>query len=482
MDNLELYNVSRVNDQYNFVSESTNYILDSSMKGVRLDRLCHIDCSKHDEIFGVSKLGNFSSCDNYNNWNDFNMKVELVANDDGYSISFTPQDNFAYAIAEITKGVDKNNTLSFNTTGNLHCQILREIKIDSERFAASIFAEPAGDTFISDSYTIFNFDSDTDIQSKYYLLITGTGTIDDIIIADKDTSLDHIHTKKISLLGFLPEIDNTPRKFINLTFDNAFNSFYQTEMDIDGKITTTSNIAYGLTKIFALNDSHQERIQFSQEIRQQLNCYRSENAEGILTISDIYLPYADSIEKIYVKVNDVMIDNFTNFTIQLNAAGIDKEYRKINVQRKTNLLETSISASYSYLQTDINLPPNKVINNVEVYALYGETNSNLYVHTYDEGSVTTKIYDVGFTANYSLSGLSGTAENVDKIDLFMRGLKEDTQNHEVFTEWYKCELNTDLNIVGNPHIFNSYRLFQFKLNFKSQDAAVKIDEFILKQN
>ena len=166
--------------------------------------------------------------------------------------------------------------------------------------------------------------------------------------------------------------------------------------------------------------------------------------------------------------------------MQVNTGKTPEDYYTLKRETKTNLVEIPNGAE-SYLQIIITMPKNKVITNVEVYAMYFENFSNLYVSTYDAGQFISKIYDTGFNANYYPLQIEGTVKNLNAMKFFIRGLREGNDNTSVFTDWYQFKLDSNLLVIGSPHVFNDYRLFQFRIDFESQDAEIQIEKFILER-
>ena len=130
-----------------------------------------------------------------------------------------------------------------------------------------------------------------------------------------------------------------------------------------------------------------------------------------------------------------------------------------------------------YLQIEVDMPAGRVINSIEIYAEYAETDSPLHIVPNDSGSLITKVYDTAYATNYQLARLEGTLSNKNDIDIYVRGCRRDT-GHEVWTKWYKENLDGHLETEA-PHIFDNYRLFQFKIVLKSSKAECSINNFVL---
>ena len=169
-----------------------------------------------------------------------------------------------------------------------------------------------------------------------------------------------------------------------------------------------------------------------------------------------------------------------NFTVTAFVADEpDGLSRNVGMVQKTNLATFNGSQLSSYMQFQIGAERNRIIDSIEVYARYAESDrGNLRIENYYRGSMTTKIYDVGSENSYKLVKVNGTVEHKEYFNLFIRGCKQDATNI-VWTDWYQVQLNNDLTVKGYPHVFENYRFFQFRIDFNSSHVTAKIDDFVL---
>ena len=159
----------------------------------------------------------------------------------------------------------------------------------------------------------------------------------------------------------------------------------------------------------------------------------------------------------------------------LELAGISDD------NEKTNIVELPVNILNSYIQIEIEMPPNKVINNVEVYARYSESEyATPRINRNNSGSFISKIYDTTYEANFVPLKLIGSIQNIKYVNLFMRGYKSN-KDSEVWTDWYECQIDANtLEIINNPHIFPNYRYFQFRIEINNKDSIVNLKEIVLK--
>jgi hypothetical protein len=478
--NIELHNVSDIEDELEFMQKSTNHLLDTYMQGDREDDMCFVDFKAHKEIDGISRLESTTACDSYNSWNDFNVDISLVESNDGHAIKFLPEEDDAYAIMEISNVVKKNSIITFVTTGSVIAKIMREVKADGDSMSKSIFSEHYGDVQKQDEYSYFIFDDNTDLSYRYFLMIQGSGTIDCIIAKDyvAEESVKLIHEKQLGVLGFNVEEALVKNSKVNMSFDTQYNVLDNLELDKAGRLRTGSNVDYGVTKLFdsRLHMGESKNI----DIVIKKNAFYSEGKQGTIVFSDIYLRNYQAITGLYVKVNDVIIDKMNNFNIRAYMkTSLDESYNSVEYSRKTNLLAIYKSKIAPYLQIEVEMPADRVINNIEIYARYAETGGGLFIETYDSGTFLSKVYDTMQSANYKLVGLDGTAKKLDRISLSMRGCRWDDNGHEVWTDWYPMKLRDDLTIDSEGHSFDGYQLFQFMIDLDHKDAEITIKDFIL---
>ena len=129
------------------------------------------------------------------------------------------------------------------------------------------------------------------------------------------------------------------------------------------------------------------------------------------------------------------------------------------------------------MQIEIKIPAESVITNVEIYVRYAEKSRNLSIGVNSRGRLLSKVYDTLFSGSYKPARVEGSAKNSESIRLYIRGCLV-KGGDAVWTNWYRYELDKNLMIVGNPHIFDGYRLFQFLVDISSPNARLNIDNFI----
>lgn len=478
-DCIEFHYVKRTIDFLQFIQESTNYVLDSSMINFsHTEELCHIDLTQTKDIWGISSLNSLSACDSFQKWISFNMNVSISNHFNSPCLEFNPIiSNDNYALLELS--LNRNKILTFIASSSLNISILQEIKLNNDSMTKTIFARPYKNIINIPNTNIYyyNFEND-DLSFKYYLFVQGNGYLDDILIVDTIDKIISGHNKNLDLL-----FNNITEKSYEtyehcLDFDINGNSLIDLEFNKKGTLQTGSNVDWGITQIYDIQNDLDKCI--LNNITLNHNAFYSNDKTGTLLTPKILLNNKTSIRDLYIAINNVIVDKLENFNIKvLTADNINNEFIEIVSCSKTNLLEVPVSSLFNYIQIEIEMPPNKIINSICVYARYAENKySTPKITRNNTGSLISKLYDTAYNANFILEKFVGNISKLEYVELYIRGYKEDSLS-DVWTDWYKCELDTNLKSI-NPHIFENYRFFQFKININNVEAKANIKKIVLK--
>lgn len=478
MSGVELFHVKRYGDTLVFTRRSTNYLKDSAFSGKREEILCDIECKNNLRIDGVSQLQSITACDSYNMWQAFNMKVELKDSVHNLGIHFEPTNEPAYAIMDISSIVYPGAQLSFAATSSLKTFIMKEHLADGDSLQKSTFADPVEEIKGSDGYRSYRFPDKVD-DVRYYLMAQGAGLIDDIVARpyDEDTRVSDLHKKNIEAIGFSIDEPMEPKTKVYMGFDTLGNVLDGLDITKAGNIITGSNVDWGLTKIYDVSDD-MERC-WTKNVKLQHGAFYSEEKTGTVRTLPIFIENQTALRDLYIKVNDVLIDKMTDYTIRAyTASNSVSAYQQVQEEYKTNLMMISGARLTPYLQIEVDIPVGSVINTIEIYARYAETEDTTpRVIPNNRGTIITKVYDTAYAANYKLAQIDGSISSLEDVELYVRGCRRDT-SHEVWTKWYQEKLNEDLT-ADMPHLFENYQLFQFKFILKDSKAECSIKNFVL---
>jgi hypothetical protein len=480
MSNIELHNVRRLGNSLVFIQKSTNHLLDSAMRVRRTAELSNIDFVNNRGIGGISRINSLTACDSYNCWIDFDMNIAFKTGINGMALEFKANSDNSYALMDISRFIEPNTLITLSASGPITIQIAKEIKYHDNSYSKAIFAEPYASMRQDGSYQYFVFDDSYEQGSKYFLLLTGSGVLDDIVIKDyiAEEKLRGIHTKNINFL----DLDIAERPKVNyvhrLLFDVNGNQFNNLELDYDGKLQAGANVDWGLTKIYDVRNSWSSCILTDVKVGKE--AMYSQDEVAIIETSAIYLRNKQSINSLTAKVNDVMIDGLTGFKITiLSADQSNGRFNEVNSLEGTNTLQTFRNKLLSYVKIRVEMPANRVINNIELFAEYAEIGTPLRITTNRYGDMITKVYDTGYMAQFKFRGIDFKEVNLpNKVRIQIRACREDA-DHAVWTTWKDLRLDSNMKSIGDALVFEDYRLFQFKVCLDDELAQIVISSFNL---
>lgn len=480
MSNIDLHNVRRLDNSLLFIQESTNFLLDSLMHARRTGELCIVDFVNNQHIKGLSRIDALTACESYNSWIDFNMDISFKTGVNGRGLAFTADSDNSYAIMDISRFIKPNTVVSLAASGPITIRIAKEVKHRNSSYDKALFAEPYATMKQSDTYQYYVFEDGYDQDYKYFLLLTGTGVIDDIVIKDCVPEEAHkaIHIKNIDSINLSVEERPKVNYLHKLLFDANGNQLDNLELDRGGKLQTGANVDWGLTKIYDARSDWKKCILTDAKVSKDM--ILTDGDIGIVETPVIVLKNKEAIKSVIVKVNDIMIDDFTDFKITiLTSNSPTGTFYAANTMEETNTLQAFRNKLSLFVKVMVEMPEGRVINNLEVFAEYAETEMPLHIKTNRSGNMTTKVFDTGYAATFKVKGLDAKELNLPgKIRVQARACREDAE-HAVWTGWKDVKLDSSLQATGNATIFENYRLFQFKIYLDDEFAKVTIDNFKL---
>lgn len=480
--NIEFHNVRKLDIIFQFMIATINYLIHSDFKATaNYEKLCYVNFTdSFIETEGISRFNEITAQETFNMWRNNNMTVSLVQGLRDVGLLFTTEDKNSWAAMNITKYCIPKMVISAFTTNDIILKVYKEIKADDEPMVKTIFAEPF-DIFIKeDNFQTYVVPDNMENGYQYYLVVNGTGIVDDIIARFNVNNIEELHTKNLDNLGFLVEEKEAKGTLLCLNFERDGCILNSLELTKDNTIQIGTNVDYGVTRVLDSNKCYDDFTADETVIRRKGTFIMSDK-KGWIRSPWFYLENNANVVDLYIKVNNLISGSTKNFDIKLRTSDNELGLRskELGCVQKTNLAHFSGSQLDSYLQIEIEADPNKVIDTVEIFVRYGERSDTLLIiQDYLEGDLVTKIYDTITVGNYCLKKIEGTFTNKEFIKVSMRGCKQDSSNM-VWTPWYDIELNSSLETIFTPHVFNDYRLFQFKISFTRNSAKAKIDNFIL---
>jgi hypothetical protein len=486
-ENIRLNGTQNIGNTIRTIQHSSNYVKDSIMtNGSHFETVCHIDfVENRHRLDGISTLNTITACDSYQQWNDFGMTVEITRGINGNGLLFRGQEPGAYAYLELTPYIhhDESCALSFYADPGIKASIGKEIFAGGDSMRKSTHMKIIGVCERENDFLSFSF-SNLDDEARYYLLVEGSGMIDDLVVCDHRMLEDEVggaaalHKKNLKKLGFDIQEKALSHFEKHLMFDPSGNIFHGLELDMKGRMAIGSSADYGVTLIKDLRDDFSDFSLNKTDL--QKGAFYAGKDGGEITSSWIEIPSHQAISAVYVKINDVLIDPFRDFSAHVytaeNSAGQNK--REVFEGSATNLIEIQSSSLMRCLQFVIEMPPKSVINSIEVYVRYVENQAGLRVFCPQSGALVTKVYDTSVVGNFRPKYIAGSAGHSEHISIYIRGYRQDDA-HGVFTEWYPCQFNEHLIFSDSCHIFEGYRYFQFMIQMDHQDSYIHIEEFVL---
>ena len=489
IDNLYFFNVTKENKKLYLNQTTTNLISNSALKANATGSVFSLDCQDK-YLEGISKINAITTCENFNYWKSIGMDMAIVKGLNGSGIKFRSVGNVnGYSYLNISKHLKKDSkkyVISFYMKGIGEAYLGEERKIYSHtnEFNKQSIIEAkvkALKSAIEDD--IYELEFTNDNKKNYYLIIKGNVIVDDIIVAEKEIYNLDFHTKNISFLN----LDISENIYANyetrLYLDDTEGAIFEGTESKDDMIINSSYIDWGFTKIKELKtyDHFKKCILENIDIvKHNDECYiKTTSNSGKLTTNAIYIGNVNTIKNLLFKVNDVMFDNMKNFRIRLlTSSNAITGFKEVSMHLD-NIGAIDGDKLSSYVKLIVEMPPNKVINNIELFSEYlSDANNNPPEIPVISGTYTSKVLDGQYNARFIIKnlGFELTKSDMNNISFLVRASKENA-NDTVWTDWktLKFTKNEDKQYVLDSRIvFEGYRYFQFKTVLNGVNASVKI--------
>ena len=380
------------------------------------------------------------------------------------------------ALVDISKYMIPGNIISIWQSGDLDAFIVNETLVGGLPFHKSVFVEEDNaipmEHYGDYRYYVVDNTERKEEQRTYLMLCGNSGVIDDIVATEFSTlgDMEASHTKNISLLGFSIEERAMSGTKISLDFDAGGASYMDAMIDPVAKtISSSATIEYGLTKVkeVALSSCRITGAEFER------NIIVLKNRDNIVRTPSIYIPSRAAAYEAYVKINSIVADGYRDFRIEVfGASSSSTGFASIEENSNVNLVKIQKNKISSYIYADISGEPGTVIESIEVYVRYAQPSTGALVSSRNPScSVTTKLYDVGTSANYTVSGMKAEINgDPNAVQLYARGCRWNEKDM-VFSDWK--------HILGDGARFDDYRLFQFRAEIRDPETEVKINSFEL---
>ena len=457
-----------IEDTLYLYKEAVNYLMNSKMECNHLDIHCVVDFKKLRARTNIDPLGHIGACESFAMWEDYNMRRTLSTYKNGYATQFTAQDN-GYAILDVTSFLSGHHTISCLFTGQLSFTLAKEIRILGEQALQSIFCEPvqALKTYQNIAYVTSDlFDTDS---YRYYLIVTGSGILDEVLIHDATEPQDIAarHVKAIDTMGLIVQEKNiAASEHTVIEYDPSFMKYNHLETTREGLLRVGATVDWNITKVNSF------------DLPSCLTTYCLYRSGALTTQKDgatietrpIEIKYNQSVYRAALKINQVISGNQKGFTLYAySSKQIDGTYQEIGKAENENLVSFRINKNDRYLKFKIVADENKIITDIDLFCIYKEAmEENLAIYDHNDGSAVTRIFSIGAAGNYRFTRILCDEQYDDYDHIYIRGIQKAPNGECIWGEWKDTQISPT---------FNNLELFQFKIVMKGKNARLRIRGF-----
>lgn len=488
IDNLYFHNVEKRDKQFIFKQPTINSIANSAFNTRSSGDIHCLNCNDK-KINGASVINSVTACDSFNHWNATSSILSIVEGYNGVGMSYSPilkEATFCYlALSDFTEE-GKEYTVSYYIKDKGNSYLGQEIEMYSggsvynKQGPINLVHKAIESKIISNIYSI-DFKQD---KHKYYLVLEGKDIIDDIIITEKKDFDINMHVKNVDQFN-LDVAENIYSSYSTRFFlsDEKSAKYTGTEMK-NGKIINSSFIHWGYTtvKSFETKKDFQEcGLENVELLNTSIKAAIVTGGEpGKIMTKEIFLGNIKTINNVVIKINDIMFDNMKGFKVKVLTAANSSSDFKVIQQSSENIISIDGKILAPYLKVLVEMPPSKVISNIDVSVEYlSEGENNPADKVVLSGEYVTKIYDAQYTANFRITHLkiSEMTKDIDNYIFYVRATKENT-DLAVWTNWKEIELKGNLDEyknIANSVTFEGYRFFQFRAILKGADASINLE-------
>lgn len=456
---------------------TNNYVFNTEMRLKGKASIFNYDC-KQELQYGISSLNSLTACNSYNDWTYFATDPELVEGVNGLAMKFKSRLDCAYSYLDITKALtdNENNYISLIATEGLKVFIAKEEPFLDIKFTRTLNMKIVKEIpYVGSEIRLATMTKDS-IKDKYYLVVQGDGVLDDIIITTNKNDALNGHNKNINLLGLdLLETRVQGSSFRLSIDDNKDYTPYEAAMMSNRYIKTTSKLDWYITEVASFNTENDFYNCVLDNVNVSQSYISTDNYGGYIITPAVYINNNSTIKRLIVKINDLEIEQMFGFdTIAYTSNTLDDNYIPIGSYKdnKFYILEGSL---LNYIKLKINIPPNKVINNIEIFIEYISSEENyLRLPLHESGYIISKIYDLQEISNYRLSDLGiEDISNINDIEIYVRASR-DIEKLDIWHNWQRVDIKQDLTL-GRAMKFYDIRFMQIKIVLKTRKSYIKFN-------
>lgn len=486
IDDINFVNVVKENKQLTFKQKTSNYIKNSIFKRNSLGQMFLLDCEDKN-YNGISRLNSITACNSYNHWNTFGVDMNIVKGLNGSGIKFVSSKEInGYAYLNINKYVEDNKryVISFYMKGSkCEAYLGKERMIyssngDFNKQSIIDLVSKANESLIEDSIYELKFTNEKD--NNYFLIIKGDAVVDDIVIQEESNYELGVHNKNIGYLNLNIEESIYADFKTRLYLDDHVGAIYDgTEVSKENNIINSSYIQWGFTKIKEIcsyTDWTKCVLKNVGFVQHNDKCLvKTETKKGSVFTDPIYIGNVSIIKNFVFKINDVLFNDMKGFSVKLYTADSPNSGYRLLSTHTENIGAINGDNLSSYVKLLVEMPSNKVINNIELFVEYlsNEVASPADMSVIN-GLYTTGVLDSQYTARYVVNDLKYEDLNTDLSNVVfeVRASRENSEN-ATWTTWKQIRFD-DKGKVYNRIVFDGYKYFQVRTSLKGSDTEIKI--------
>lgn len=455
---------------------TNNFVNNTEMRLRGKAEIYNYDCKK-DLKYGVSNLNTLTACDSINDWTFFAMTPKLVEGTNGLAINFKSSMPCSYAYLDITDALvdEEINYISLLATSDLIIYLGEEDSYLDIKFNRALDIKIAEEIpYDGSSLRIATMIKDP--NQRYYLIVQGNGVLDDIIITTEKYDALNGHSKNIDLLGLdLLETKIQGTEYRLSIDDNKDYNPYEAALMSNGYIKTTSKLDWYITKLASFEKEKEFFTCVLNNVNVTQSYLNTGNIGGHIYTAPVYINNHSTVKRLIFKINDIEFDQMKGFSVNVYTSDtFDGNYIPVT-NFKTNKGYIEGKALLQYVKLKIEMPANKIIDNIHIFAEYKSTAENvLKLPLNESGYIITKIYDLQETLDYRLKDLGiNDVSNINDIELYIRASR-DIDKLEIWYDWQRVHIKDDLTLREYLKFYN-VRFMQMKIVVKNRKAYIKFD-------
>ena len=499
-----IYDSVDISDDYIYTYKATNnFVRNSEMLLRNINDLYSYDCNNP---IKSPKFNKYTACDSYNDWVTFNTtlvltdrlyKLRISTGDSVYegfndvALQLVKKDSSMtnYAYLDITEYVKPETYITLAATSGLKVYIGEEQRMGTLKLKSALsvsiikeLEKKSNDSHIRTDKFL------TKDNTKYYLIITGEGIMDDIVISDKLSPICNYHVKNIEKLGFIFNEVKAEGSEFKMKLNSIYNSINnRASLCSDGNIRVTGNISWNATKI----KTYETAEDFNNR-----NCYKDtelivgdyvkapNNSPGRFITDYVEIDPA-VVNRLFIKVNDILIDKMDKFKITILSTDSKKTPNlEILTSANTNYAFAYGTDLFKYVKAQIEIPEGCVVDKIEILVEYKSSKENAPVLvTPNTGHLISPVYDSQQSSIYSVKNINiKDISNINDVEVYIRAMTDNNTSGR-WMDWNKLELTSEngkvvLDTKRTPVTnfrYTPVRFFQFKIVLKSKTAYIKFD-------